>query len=91
MNITATCEQGTITLPYPVVLKHDRVTVQVVIPDEEILQAPVPSTPAQPSQRLDSLFRDLDAIRGGTGIEDDGLSDNQKLARAVAEDPRYRD
>ena len=90
MNMTATYDRGTVELLNPVALKHDGVTVRVVIPDEEIVQIPQPTASRQPAERADRLFRDLDAIRGATGVENDGVSDSQKLARGISQDPRYR-
>ena len=37
-----------------------------------------------------SLFRDLEEIRGETALPDNGISDLEKFARIVAEEPKYR-
>jgi len=88
MKVIATYEHGSIRLPYPIALKHDRIDVEIEFPDEEILEEG--ASVDDSSQTLTSLFHDLDAIRGETGLADDGVSDREKFARVIAEEPRYR-
>ena len=90
MRITATYERGSIQLPHPIALKHERVTVQVEIPDEEILEEQSIRVPDQLEESVDSLYRDLEAIRGGRSVPDDAVPDAEKLARSLAEDPKHR-
>jgi hypothetical protein len=88
MLVTGTYENGTIRLAEQVQLKHDRIAVTVDIPDEEVMEERTQSVDSL--HPLAGLFRDLDAIRGKTGLPDDGIPDSEKFAQTVAEEPKYR-
>ena len=84
MLVTGTYENGTVRLSESVHLKHDRIVVTVDIPDDEVMEEPIEERASAPEMAspLESLFRDLDAIRGDTDLPDDGISDREKFANA---------
>jgi hypothetical protein len=65
-----------------------RILVEIKFPDEEILEEGASAD--ESTKTLTSLFHDLDAIRGETGVADDGVTDRDKFARVIADESRYR-
>ncbi|MCF7979354.1 MAG: hypothetical protein K9L82_15350 [Chromatiaceae bacterium] len=66
MHIDAIYDQGRLEFQRPVTLKHQRLSVRVEIPDQEILDAQAPSLPTLPPEivaQARAMRERLDAIR----------------------------
>jgi hypothetical protein len=62
MQVEAIYNQGTIQLVHPLRLKHDRIRLTLIVPDEEVESEPVnPVTAADPSPEdsMDAQVRDI--------------------------------